>query len=133
MILVDSSVWIPFFKGIHSARVDSLERFISEEQDLCTCGVIMAEVLQGIRHDNHYKRIKGFFSDLLFLPMTKATFITSAETYRFLRKKGIPIRKPIDCMIAAVAIEHDIVLLHNDRDFDSIEKHCKLKTVKTEV
>jgi putative ABC transport system ATP-binding protein len=49
----------------------------------------------------------------------------------FNRRKGITIRKPIDCMIASVYIEHGIALLHNDRDFDPIETHCGLKVVKT--
>jgi len=50
--------------------------------------------------------------------------------YRSLRRRGVTIRKPVDCMIASVAIEHDIPLLHNDRDFDPIETHCGLKVAR---
>ena len=53
----------------------------------------------------------------------------AAEIYRSLRKKGLTIRKPVDCMIASVAVEHDLLLLHNDRDFDQIVKRSALKTV----
>lgn len=62
--------------------------------------------------------------------MNYSTFIQSANIARSLRKKGITLRKPIDCMIAAVAIENDIPLLHNDRDFEYIEKLFNLKVVK---
>ena len=57
-------------------------------------------------------------------------FLRSAEIYRNLRRKDITIRKPVDCMIAAVAIENDIPLLHNDKDFIPIEKHFGLKRLK---
>ncbi|MFO7986872.1 MAG: PIN domain-containing protein, partial [Desulfatiglandaceae bacterium] len=57
----------------------------------------------------------------------QVTFVRAAELYRSLRKRGVTIRKPIDCMISAVAIEHNIRLLHNDRDFDHIAKHSKLR------
>jgi len=59
--------------------------------------------------------------------MRQATFLRAAELYKSLRKKGITIRKPVDCMIASVAIEYDIQLLHNDRDFDHIAKRSKLR------
>ena len=62
--------------------------------------------------------------------MTQTMHLHSAEIYRSLRKKGITIRKPIDCMIASVAIAHKVPLLHNDKDFTPIEKHCGLKTIK---
>ena len=62
--------------------------------------------------------------------MSKETYIHAAEIYRFLRLRGITIRKTLDCMIAAVAIENNIPLLHHDRDFDPIEKYCRLQVVK---
>jgi len=62
--------------------------------------------------------------------MNRSTFVKAAELYRTLRRKGITIRKPIDCMIAAVAIEHNVPLLHKDRDFDSIETNCGLKVLR---
>ena len=63
--------------------------------------------------------------------MTRETFIRSAQLYRTLRKKGFTVCKPIDCMIAAVAIEHDVPLLHKDKDFLPLEKHGALKGYKT--
>ena len=131
MVLVDTTVWIDFFRGDATPQVAALERLIAEKQDLCVCGIVLTEVLQGIRDDRRYKQIKGRFDDLIFLPMSRMTFVKSAEMYRSLRKKGITVRKPVDCMIAAVAITHKVQLLHNDRDFNPLQKHFGLKVAGT--
>jgi predicted nucleic acid-binding protein len=127
MVLVDTTVWIDFFADRNEPHVATLLELIENEVDLSLCGVILAEVLQGIRSDTNYIKTKEYLGDLIFLPMRQATFLRAAEVYRSLRKKGITIRKPVDCMIASVAIEYDIHLLHNDRDFDYIAKHSKLR------
>jgi predicted nucleic acid-binding protein len=129
MILVDTSVWIDFFAGKPQAHVKTLEELIINREDLCICGIILTEVLQGIRNDSEFEKMKNLFDNLLLLPMQHSTFLRSAEIYRALRKKGITIRKPVDCMIAAVALEHDIALLDHDKDFDPIEKHFKMKRI----
>ena len=127
MVLVDTTVWIDFFADRNEQHVVALQEMIENEEDLCLCGIILAEVLQGIRSDEDYVETKDYLDDLIFLPMGQATFVRAAEIYRSLRKKGVTIRKPVDCMIASVAVEHDIRLLHNDRDFDHIAKHSKLR------
>ena len=130
MVLVDTTVWIDFFGDRPEPHVAALQKLIEDDADLCMCGVILAEVLQGIRGDADYRRTKAYFESLILMPMRRGTYEKSAELYRYLLAKGVTIRKPIDCMIAAVAIEHDLPLLHNDRDFDQIAKHSKLKAVK---
>jgi hypothetical protein len=127
MVLVDTSVWIDFFRGRNESHVMSLQELIESEKDLSLCGVILSEVLQGIRSDADFTKTKEYLGDLIFLPMRHATFVKSAELYRSLRKKGVTIRKPVDCMIASVAIEYNAQLLHNDRDFNHIAKHSKLR------
>jgi len=127
MVLVDTTVWIDFFADRNDPHVATLQDLIENEEDLSLCGVILAEVLQGIRSDADFVKTKRYLGDLIFLPMRQATFLRAAELYRSLRKKGITIRKPVDCMIASVAIEYDIQLLHNDRDFDHIAKRSKLR------
>ncbi len=130
MAIVDTTVWIDFFADHKFPHVTALESLIRNKDDICISGVILTEVLQGIRQEKEYQKTKERFDSFIFLPMTQVTFIKAADIYRSLRCKGITIRKPIDCMIASAAIEYDIQLLHNDRDFDPIEKHCGLKTVK---
>lgn len=131
-VLVDTTVWIDFFAARPTPQVAKLQGLIENDEDLCVCGVILAETLQGIRSDADYRRTKGHLDALIFCPMHHATFLRAAELYRALRKKGVTIRKPVDCMIAAVAIDHSLALLHNDRDFDHIAKHSKLTILKTE-
>ena len=130
MVLVDTTVWIDLFAAKSTPEVAELERMLNEKEDICICGIILTEVLQGIREDEDYQRTLSRFNTFLFLPMTHSAFLRAAELYRSLRRRGITIRKPVDCMIASVAIEHDLALLHNDRDFDRIETYCGLKVVK---
>jgi len=70
---------------------------------------------------------------MIFLPMPYSVFLYAAEVYRTLRRKGITIRNSVDCMIASVAIENGIMLLHNDRDFIPIGKHFDLKVLTPKV
>ena len=127
MILVDTTVWIDFFGGFSPPHVRRLESAIAAGEDLCICGLILAETLQGIRDDREHARTRARLEALLYLPMERSTFLAAADHYRSLRRRGITIRKPVDCMIAAVALEHDALLLHNDRDFDPLEKHFGLR------
>ena len=130
MVVVDTTVWVDFFVGKNTPQVQKLEQFLTEGEDICICGVILTEVLQGIRDESEYIRTLALFDSFLFLPMNRRTFVKAAELYRTLRQKGVTICKAVDCMIASVAIEHNIALLHNDKDFDPIEKLCGLKVVK---
>jgi predicted nucleic acid-binding protein len=130
MILVDTTVWIDFFTNNPSIHVDILEHSLKNSQNISICGVILTEILQGIHDHKQYEKTKAYLKNLIFLPMNYSTYIKSADIYRFLRKEGITIRKPIDCMIAAVSMENNIPLLHNDRDFDYIEEYLNLKIVK---
>lgn len=125
--MVDTTVWIDFFGGKKIREVNLLEKYINEGDDICICGIILTEILQGIRNEKDYKTILSHLDPLIFLPMNRITYIKSAEIYRELRQKGITIRKSVDCMIAALAIEQNIPLLHNDSDFEFIMKYCGLK------
>ena len=120
MMLVDTSVWIDFFAARNTAQVLVVESSIEQRVDLCLCGVILTEVLQGIRDDKQYQQTEAVLSNLIYLPMAQSTFLLAANIYRALRSRGITVRNSVDCMIAAVCIEHNAVLLHNDRDFDYI-------------
>lgn len=127
LVLVDTTAWVDFFADRPLPHVAELARLLAEGEDLCTCGVILTEVLQGVRLDRDYREVATRFEELLFLPMERPVFVQAAELYRGLRRRGITIRKPVDCMIAAVALQHDLPLLHNDRDFDPLEAHCGLR------
>ena len=129
MVLIDTTVWIDFFAGRQLPHVSVLERLIKNREDICICGIILTEVLQGIREKSEFRKTKELFNAMIFLPMPYSIFLGAAEIYRTLRSKRITIRNSVDCMIASVAIENDIMLLHNDRDFIPIEKHLGLKVL----
>ena len=129
MVLVDTTVWVDLFSGLTTPQVIVLESLILKREDICLCGVILTEVLQGIRDDKEHGKTQAIFSNLLYLPITRETFLLAAHIYRSLRARGITIRNSIDCMIAAVCIENKVALLHHDRDFDLISKNFDLKIV----
>lgn len=129
MVLVDTTVWIDFFAGQMLTHIETFESLLEQEEDICICGIILTEVLQGIRKETEFQKTKNLFNSLIFLPMSYSTFLQSAKIYRKLGQKGIIIRKSIDCMIASVALENNISLLHNDKDFLPIERYCKLKVL----
>ena len=131
MVLIDTTVWIDFFAGKQLPHVSILESLIKKREDICICGIILTEVLQGIREISEFRKTQELFHAIIFLPMPYSVFFGAAEIYRNLRSKGITIRNSVDCMIASVAIENDIMLLHNDRDFKPIEKHLGLKVLSS--
>jgi predicted nucleic acid-binding protein len=130
MILVDSSVWIDLFAGKQTKATNYMLNAIEESQDLCICGLIITEVLQGIRSDKEYEKVKSILSELIYLPISKNTFIRSASIYRSIRKNGKTIRSPIDCIIASICLEHEVKLLHNDKDFNAISQYTSLQFVE---
>ncbi len=122
MVLVDTTVWIDFFNGTPNPKSDQLVSFLEEGEDLAICGVILTEVLQGLRTDNKAKEILDEFESLHYLETNRSAYIHASSIYRGCRKKGLTIRKPIDCIIAATCIESSSFLLHKDTDFDHIAK-----------
>jgi len=101
MVLVDTSVRVDFFGNRPEPPVTALRRSIEIDTDLSLCGIILAEVLQGIRSDSDYRRTKARLEALIFLPIREATFVHAADICRSFRKRGVTIRKTVDCIIAS--------------------------------
>lgn len=129
-MLVDTSVWIDFFAGRESWQVHHLQQLLLDGEDLHLCGIVVTEVLQGIRSDKQYQSVKQHLSPLLMLPMDESVFILAADLFRQLRKKGQTIRKTNDCIIAATAITQGVALLHHDRDFEALARYSELETIQ---
>jgi len=128
MILVDTSVWIDFFAGRDVPHVQALEHLIQTDADLCICGIILTEVLQGIANDKQHEQVKTYLAPLIRLDIHEAVWLAAADLYRTLRKRGLTIRKTNDCVIAATALHYQCCLLHNDRDFEAIQQHYPLRS-----
>jgi predicted nucleic acid-binding protein len=117
MLLVDSSVWIDIGRAVSSDATRFLDAQ-DERDELATTGVIVQEVLQGARTDRHYQAFRDKFWAMLILePRELSTYEIAARLYRRARASGVTIRSPNDCLIAAIALEHGAMLVHNDRDF----------------
>lgn len=127
-VLVDSTVWIDFFRAHATPQTKRLKPLLAAGEDVCICGHVYAEVLRGTRYNEQYQKVTRYFKVLEYLPMTQATFKTAADIYRHLRGSGITLKNTVDTFIAAVAIEQDIHILHNDSDFDLIATEFPLKT-----
>jgi predicted nucleic acid-binding protein len=92
--------------------------------------LILAEVLQGFQSERDFRIAGDLLSRLPFMPMVgQALALESALNYRFLRKKGVTLRKTIDVMIGTFCIHHRFPLLHDDRDFDPMAKILGLEVL----
>jgi hypothetical protein len=130
MILVDSSVWIDYFNGFENIQTTFLDQNLGITA-FATGDLIMVEVLQGFKKQKDYKQAIKLFSELFYFDMLgKSVALEAASNYRNLRKAGVTIRKTIDVMIATFCVLNDFTLLHNDKDFQSAEKHLGLKAVR---
>jgi predicted nucleic acid-binding protein len=129
VILVDSSVWIQYLNGKTTKEADFLSQFIGV-QNILMVDLIYTEILQGYRDDSVFYDVKSFLDEFPFSILASHDLaLKSAQNYRFLRKKGITIRKTIDCYIASYCISKNIPLLHSDRDFDPFVEHLGLKSI----
>jgi predicted nucleic acid-binding protein len=129
MILVDSSVWVDYFNGQDTLEVDALDKLL-KIQPIATGDLILAEVLQGFRHDSDYTTAKRLLTSLtIFNLLTTDLAIKSADHFRILRKQGITVRKTIDVVIATFCIEENHSLLFSDKDFLPFVEHFGLNPV----
>ena len=129
MILVDTTVWIDFFRGKPSPQINLFETAIEHQQEIFICGVILTEILQGVHESKEYKIVSTALEPFSYIEMSRETYIGAADIYRKLRIKGFTVRKIVYCLIAACAIENNLLLLHNDKDFTPIAKYCGLKVL----
>lgn len=130
-LLFDTSIWIDYFNGKINSSTDLLAKYLLDGASLVICPVIVMEVIEGIRNDAVYEQTMDAMMALPKLEIDPYdAALGAAELYRNLRKKGVTIRKSNDCIIAYYAIYFNIPILHNDRDFDAIARHTKLKIWK---
>ncbi len=127
MILVDTSVWIDYFNGIENKQTESLD-YILSEQTVLLGDIILTEILQGFDSDKEFRLAKRALDPLDCVHLGgKSLAIKAASNFRFLRSKGVTIRKTVDMLIGSWCIEHEVELLHNDKDFDQIATQLPLQ------
>jgi predicted nucleic acid-binding protein len=130
VILVDSSVWIDYFRGASCPETGYLDALLGREPVLIG-DLILTEVLQGFESDADFRRASELFGMFETVPLAgKVVCEQAARNFRSLRRKGVSIRKTIDTIIATSCIENRYILLHRDRDFDAFEEHLGLAVAK---
>lgn len=126
MILVGSSVWIDYFRGVDTREADILDRTLGVRQ-LAVGDSILTEVLQGFRAGGDYRTAKGLMENLTVFDMLgRDMAVKSAENFRRLCKTGITIRKTAAVIIASFCIDRSLPLLFSDKDFKPFVQHLGL-------
>ena len=129
MILVDSSVWIDYFRGTITPQTDKLDSLLDHEL-LAIGDLILTEVLQGFTRERDFNEALRVLISLTVVELGgQEIAIQAARNFRALRNLGVTVRKTIDTVIATRCIESGYELLHNDRDFDPFAKHLGLRVV----
>lgn len=123
MILVDSSVWIDYFRGTQNPQTDQLDTLLEQaDDDLGVADLVVFEVLRGFASPTEQQRAKAVLLNATVVEiggLDNALF--AAEHHRALRARGYTIRSPIDVLLASYCITHGHMLLHRDADFDVME------------
>ena len=129
MILVDSSVWIDYFRGTATPQANRLDGLLGSEP-LAIGDLILTEVLQGFATEREFNDARKVLLALDMVVLGGADVaVEAARNYRKLRSLGVTVRKTIDTVIATRCIVSGHMLLHSDRDFDAFEQHLGLRCV----
>jgi predicted nucleic acid-binding protein len=129
LILVDSSVWIDYFRGTVTPQTEKLDSLLGQEP-LAIGDLILTEVLQGFDNEGDFNSARKLLTSLMVVELGgREIAIQAARNFRALRRLGVTVRKTIDTVIASRCIEDGYDLLHADRDFDPFAKHLGLRTV----
>lgn len=128
MILVDSSVWIDYFRGTVTPETDRLDALLGSEP-LATGDLVLTEVLQGFRDDREFEQARTLLTSLDVVALGgQQVAIRAAQHFRALRERGVTMRKTIDTVIATRCIVDGYALLYSDRDFDPFVEHLGLRS-----
>jgi len=129
LILVDSSVWIDYFNGTATPQADKLDSLLPREP-LAIGDLILTEVLQRFGDDRDFVKARRLLTSFMMIQIADPEIaIAAAQNFRYLRKRGVTVRKTIDTMIATRCIESGYDLLHSDRDFEPFVEHLGLRVV----
>jgi predicted nucleic acid-binding protein len=129
VIVVDSSVWVDYFRDADTPQVEALDRLLGSEA-IAVGDLILAEVLQGIDSDREFRTVLQLMQRYIIIEISGETVaIEAARNYRRLRGMGITVRKTIDTLIATRCIIDGHELLYSDRDFDPFVENLGLGMV----
>ncbi|MEG5000817.1 type II toxin-antitoxin system VapC family toxin [Microcoleus sp. B4-D4] len=129
MFLIDTSVWIGVLRDKTGVVRQSLEAIINDESIFLNRFTQM-ELLQGCRDEREWTLLETYLQEQDYIESTPNTWVAAARIYYDLQRQGLTVRSSIDCCIAQLAIEHQLILVHNDRDFETIQKVRSLNCLR---
>jgi len=121
MILIDTSVWILIFKDKNGTQAGRVQTWLDGHEVVLT-RFNQLELLQGCRDKKEWLLLSSHLEGQTYVEATVSTWQAAARVYFDLRRQGLTVRSPIDCCIAQLALENDLLLLHNDKDFTVINQ-----------
>ncbi|HIK11848.1 MAG TPA: PIN domain nuclease [Oscillatoriaceae cyanobacterium M33_DOE_052] len=129
MFLIDTSVWIGVFRDRTGATRQSLAEIINN-RPIFLSRFTQMELLQGCRDEREWTILQTYLQDQDYIEPNPNTWVTAARIYYELQRQGLTVRSSIDCCIAQLAIEHQLILIHNDRDFETIQRVTTLNSLR---
>jgi len=128
VILVDSSVWIDYFRGTPTPQAEMLDSLLGSEP-VVTGDLVLTEVLQGFSSERDFNQAKKLLTSLVIVNLVGQDIaIQAAKNFRALRALGVTVSKTIDTVIATRCIASGLTLLYSDRDFDPFVQHLGLRS-----
>ncbi|MFN5515475.1 MAG: PIN domain nuclease [Cyanobacteriota bacterium] len=118
MLLIDTSVWISVFRDRIGQVRQKLETLINE-RDVFLTRFTQLELLQGSLNEKEWTLLSTYLETQDYVELTNDSWLAAARIFYDLRRQGLTVRSPIDCCIAQAALENDLRLVHNDRDFET--------------
>ena len=131
-ILVDTSVWSLALRrknGLENSEADALRKLIENGEDIFLIGIILQEVLQGIKRPADFQALTNYFEAFPLIKLSREDFIKAAALKTHLISKGVQA-STVDALIASAAVSHDCFLFTTDKDFLHIARHAKLKLLE---
>ena len=130
MVLIDTSVLIPILKDVRTAETEKFEEIVEKGIPYGICNYVYQELLQGVRTENQFEILKDYLDTQRFYDLRdgRESYANAAKMFYKCQKAGITIRKGFDLIIAQIAVENNLRLLHNDKDFTqlmTVEKRLK--------
>jgi len=132
MFLVDTSVWIDIFRDRTLAKRQAFEKLV-DANSIVLSRFTQMELLQGCRDDGEWRLLQLYLAEQDYVEQTVESWTEAARIYYDLRRRGLTVRSTIDCCIAQIAIEYQLTLVHNDRDFETIQQVRSLSCLRFQL
>ncbi|MBD2305228.1 PIN domain nuclease [Chroococcidiopsis sp. FACHB-1243] len=129
MLLINTSVWVSVFRDKTGLVRQQLQSIISD-RDVILTRFNQLELLQGCRSDREWRLLQSYLQTQDYVELSSESWQAAARIYFELRRQGLTVRSPIDCCIAQLAIDHALILIHDDRDFEVISSVRSLQQIR---